>query len=258
MRISFIPSYARLAEGQRGMQRDVIAKIFSNPTNLTEILSNFTLLPTIRTFIETNFEGVRDIQLSDIVFASATAEIPGNIIDKATASSFLKLLAGLTLSPEIMRISFGSESTFQNFEARGQVQSGAFAGPTPYSVAGLDGAEQIISVGDSGIDDLHCQFFDDSNAYKSNMVTRNGTGYGTVEPLRRKVIQYFIGPKSFTKGGDTIDDGEGGHGTHVAGSAAGNCLDKSTAANSNSDGMAPAAKLILYDCGSPGGGADCT
>lgn len=102
----------------------------------------------------------------------------------------------------------------------------------PYTVAGLTGADQIVGVADSGLNDLSCFFYDISGTITS----RNGD----LQSYRRKVIQYNVNSQF----ADAYDD-EGGHGTHVSGSISGNCLTDQFDTN----GMASDSKIAFFDIG---------
>jgi len=144
----------------------------------------------------------------------------------------LQLVETSALDNSVLRVSIQTRPRIYNFEVRGIVQSGVRF-HEPYGDAGLDGEGQILGIADSGLNDLSCFFLDDSNAYSGIVTNRTGV----LEPLRRKVIQY-----SFS--GDVSDD-EGGHGTHVAGTAVGFSSGESSANN----GIAPAAKVAFFDVG---------
>ena len=81
--------------------------------------------------------------------------------------------------------------------------------------AGLDGTSQIVGMGDTGLDWLHCTFKDSSVAGPgAGPFTKEATtGYlYWANPAHRKVVYY-------RQVADNID--ENGHGTHCAGSAVG-------------------------------------
>jgi len=135
----------------------------------------------------------------------------------------------------VLRVAIGSRPMITNFESRG-VTEGGRVGREHYRAAGLTGAGQIVGVADTGLDDLSCFFVDDSEAYATPYTNRSGV----VEPLRRKVIQYFSSADN--------SDYFGGHGSHVTGSIAG----ASISDFGNMDGMAPGAKVAFFDIGTPG------
>ncbi|GBG77635.1 hypothetical protein CBR_g24081 [Chara braunii] len=97
---------------------------------------------------------------------------------------------------------------------------------TPIFDQGLRGEGEVIGLADTGIDMQHCFFYDEN---------KPNPPYNIHDPLRRKVVQYI----TF---GDSTDGTQGGHGTHVAGSLAGDTL-----IGNQYSGMAPAAKIAFFD-----------
>lgn len=101
--------------------------------------------------------------------------------------------------------------------------------------SGLSGTGQTVALGDTGIDYDSCFFADPNQQVK--------VGYGaTVNLNHRKVVAY-------RPYGDGMDDAHG-HGTHVAGTLAGSVLTSNSqvsATLSPFNGMAPAAKIAMYD-----------
>eukprot|EP00929_Paragymnodinium_shiwhaense_P069070 TRINITY_DN34844_c0_g2_i1.p1 TRINITY_DN34844_c0_g2~~TRINITY_DN34844_c0_g2_i1.p1 ORF type:complete len:1136 (+),score=192.87 TRINITY_DN34844_c0_g2_i1:97-3504(+) len=94
--------------------------------------------------------------------------------------------------------------------------------------AGLRGTGQVVGIGDTGVNVASCSFADAAAAVPYDSV---GSGH-------RKVAAYF------TKYGDR-GDGPHGHGTHIAGTIAGD--DPGTASGSHQKGVAPAARLAVVD-----------
>src|SRR5678815_4944941 len=102
--------------------------------------------------------------------------------------------------------------------------------------AGLRGQGQVVMTSDSGIRANHEMFYDP---------TADITDFGQY-PAHRKIIAYLRGSDHPLVGfGD--DAGSSFHGTHTAGTVAGN-NDPTTAANPY-DGMAKDAKLWFMDLG---------
>jgi len=108
-------------------------------------------------------------------------------------------------------------------------------GDRPWFEVGLNGKDQIISMSDTGVDVDNCYFYDTEEE-----VDHNQSGETNLDA--RKIIQYYT----------HMDDGDylNGHGTHVAGILVGkkaeNGKDES---NGLADGIAPAAKLAVFDMG---------
>ena len=109
-------------------------------------------------------------------------------------------------------------------------------GTTPISDMGLHGEDEIIGVGDSGLDSGHC-FFEDKTGGEAATQT-----YG---PTHRKIVAY----RPYADGEAT---GQRDHGTHVVGSILGKSSTPG-AEGANNDGMAPAARVSFTDIGMPEG-----
>eukprot|EP00742_Colponemidia_sp_Colp-10_P015196 GILJ01017325.1.p1 GENE.GILJ01017325.1~~GILJ01017325.1.p1 ORF type:complete len:1675 (-),score=261.66 GILJ01017325.1:80-4660(-) len=120
-------------------------------------------------------------------------------------------------------------------------------GQTLLEQYGLDGSNQIIGVGDSGIDVFQCFFYD----AKHSVTYLNESTQAVVDSGHRKILAYY----GFI---DTVDDSYTGHGTHVCGTIAGASANiEKVPADYN--GMAPAARLFFTDVGcSAGGMCECT
>ena len=126
-------------------------------------------------------------------------------------------------------------------------QSGLSGGQTtPIFSQGIFGEGQIVGIVDTGIDPDMCFFRDTSLGLPPTNACNGGT---VVNTNQRKVIAVDFLASNECSGGisnsewDTQD-----HGTHVAGTVAGdnfaNLLIHNTA-----DGMAPGAKLVIQDAG---------
>ena len=150
----------------------------------------------------------------------------------------------LSNSPDILFITKKTEYVVHNFDANLYAQSATALNinddpsninpsiVTPFHFNGIKGQNQIVGVGDSGLDVNHC-YFSDSN---ETFVPLTGQ---TVESLtHRKVIQY-------------VGDRDGGfrtnsHGTHVAGSVGGIPELPTTTIH---NGVATDAKIAFFDIG---------
>jgi len=94
---------------------------------------------------------------------------------------------------------------------------------------GIKGQGQVAQISDSGVNVDNCYFSD-----QNGIVNRDTSK--AVDSSKRKIIQYYTA---------SIDNTDAkGHGTHVAGIIVGQV---ENAANSDQDGVAPEAKLAVYD-----------
>jgi hypothetical protein len=130
----------------------------------------------------------------------------------------------------------------QNSESVWRCQAGRPAA-TPVFDHGLHGEGQIIGIMDTGIDIDHCHFADNLNG----LPALNDDAGISVNPLHRKVlaVDFYWEEDWPAPGPGSWDDH--GHGSHVAGSAAGD--DGADGRHQGFDGMAPAARLVIQDGG---------
>ena len=97
---------------------------------------------------------------------------------------------------------------------------------------GIKGENQIVTIQDTGIDSNHNFFYDSNNQFPINKTNKN----------HRKVVRY----EKYSEGDFAYDNN--GHGTHVAGIAAGKCYDDNGVA-SLYNGHAPEAKIYFSEQG---------
>ena len=158
---------------------------------------------------------------------------------------YVHLLLKLAHHPAVLNVALLPRKQVYNNVAKSIVQSntvtvsasgGSSVSEWPYSNAGLSGADQVIIVGDTGLDRNHCMFRNDDG---SDNVASSEVDSPTFDMSQRKVVQYVYSQKDSDE-----SDLFGGHGTHMAGSVAGQSTDSS---RSVYDGMAPAAKIAFWD-----------
>ncbi|MEM7586183.1 MAG: S8 family serine peptidase [Acidobacteriota bacterium] len=126
-------------------------------------------------------------------------------------------------------------------------QSGLSGGQqTPIFDAGIYGEGQIVGVLDTGIDPDMCYFRDGT----LGLPPQNPCNGGTVVDLnQRKVIAVdFLWGNECAGGIGSNEWDTQDHGTHVAGTVAGDDL-ANPLTHDPGDGMAPGAKLVVQDCG---------
>ena len=148
--------------------------------------------------------------------------------------------------PEVFWLERESRRVFLNDTTIWVGQSGTSGGgTTPVFDNGILGAGQVVGVLDTGIDIDSCYFRDPSESPATNECN-----YGTsVNPDHRKVLAVdFLWSAECASGISNSEWDTQDHGTHVAGTVAGDDL-AAPGVHNGRDGMAPQAKLIIQDCG---------
>ena len=176
--------------------------------------------------------------------ASASVSISRKSVQISDLSSISSVCLGAiihdaSISSHVLRVYIATKPIVLNTDAN-MLSSNGILALNEYANAGLLGNNQVIGIADTGVDDLSCFFIDhksadddDDDGEQITLVNRDGI----VEEKRRKLIQYV----AF---GDGLDD-LNGHGTHVAGTVAGNSMNTL----SNMNGIAPEAKISIFDVG---------
>jgi hypothetical protein len=162
--------------------------------------------------------------------------------------AFLRIAAA---HPDVQRIEAGGRPRLLNDSARQITQGGRDPGTTPFHDRGIHGLHQTIAVCDTGLDIDAC-FFREPGPGPGLPPVQSLAGSAT-DRSRRKVIAV-----SFLDASDSPEDPQAwdnhGHGTSVAGCAAGSSFEDPW--NLESDhGMAPGAWLVIQDAGHAGGDA---
>ena len=131
----------------------------------------------------------------------------------------------------------------QNADASWRCQSGVEES-RPLDDRGLRGQGQVVGIMDTGIDIDHCMFWDPL----AELPALNGAAGISVEPGHRKVlaVDFYWTPRDWPNPGP-FDWDDHGHGSHVAGSVAGDA--GADGIRQGVDGMAPAARLVIQDGG---------
>ncbi|HSX59250.1 MAG TPA: PKD domain-containing protein [Tahibacter sp.] len=201
---------------------------------------------------------------------AAILNAPGlTLVNSVTAGPDMRLVArferatlraaveSLAADSNVAAIGFRWQKQLLNSQADWLHQSNVNT-PTPLRPVfdqGLYGCGQIIGELDTGIHMAHCSFSDADQATPIDKCSE-GAGCETVAPnnAARKVIAYY---KWSGLAGTSAEDNHG-HGTHVAGSIAGqnpanavDCTNFTTpGGNTDLDGTAPGAKLVMQESGS--------
>ncbi len=165
---------------------------------------------------------------------------------------------------DVLSVSFRKPVNLYNSQGHWLHQSNVNS-PAPEAPVwdhGIYGCNQIVGELDSGLWLGHVAFADPVEATPVE-VCSSGTSCGVManpNPNARKVIGYY---KWSGLSGNSWTDDSLGHGTHVAGSIAGNvtghltnppagfpCMNGTTPdVNSDLDGMAPGAKMVMQEAG---------
>jgi len=120
---------------------------------------------------------------------------------------------------------------------------GGVPGGTPVFDRGLRGEGQVIGLMDTGVDVDSCYFWDQAHG----LPALNGRDGANVDLQQRKVLAVDFHWAEDWPYPSSWDWDDQGHGTHVAGSAAGDA--GLLGVHDGFDGMAPAARLVIQDGG---------
>lgn len=154
-------------------------------------------------------------------------------------SNYIKCIIQLSCFPESVYIEPTSNYKPANADSAWVIQSWDSVNEAlPIWSEGLNGEGQIVGVCDTGVDVDNCQFYDEQQGIPNSIVNLS----------QRKIIAYFD-----LAGNNDWDSHHLTHGTHVAGSIAGdNFAGNGTRfpefpEYNNGDGMGLATKLVVQD-----------
>lgn len=119
---------------------------------------------------------------------------------ETSTSCYASLLALLVTSQSVSDIRLRFPIKIFNNYIKGIVQKNSYEQNYPYSSVGLNGTNQIIGIGDTGLDEMSCFFRNEDGS----VVARSSPDSPTYDLTKRKVIQYI----NYADGSDT----EEGHG----------------------------------------------
>ena len=122
-----------------------------------------------------------------------------------------RLMLAIATAPDVLHVEIEAlRYKSSNMAAARLVQAGGSDNTAqPLWDAGLNGAGQVIQIGDTGVDQYHCMFHDDDTGI---VATSAFSGTVVTDLSKRKVVQYLVGEY-----GDSYDcAAENGHGTHVS------------------------------------------
>lgn len=157
-----------------------------------------------------------------------------SVPEEMTSSCGAALLALLAQQKGVSDLRYRLPKAAFNANGKSIVQTETFGTSFPYTNAGIDGTGEVVGVGDTGLDELSC-FFRNTDSSK---VARSTYKNPTFDNTKRKVIQYI----NYCDDTDT----EGGHGTHVSGTVAGQLIGSDTTYESE-NGHASGAKIAFFD-----------
>jgi hypothetical protein len=164
-----------------------------------------------------------------------------------TDAEIAELREPLARIPEVFFLSLEGRKALLNDTTIWVGQSGVSGGQTtPVFNHGIHGEGQVVGIIDTGLDAGMCYFRD----AVLPLPTHNDCNGGTVvNPGQRKVLGMDFLWTSECSGGVTNSEWDTqGHGTHVAGTVAGDNL-ANPIGHDPGDGMAPGAKLVIQDGG---------
>ncbi len=162
-------------------------------------------------------------------------------------AEIVRLRDSLARLPEVFWVDLESRRVLLNDTTVWVGQSGLSGGQaTPVFAHGIYGEGQVVAVLDTGIDPDMCYFRDPARGLPPTNACNGGTA---VDTTQRKVIGVdFLWSSECSGGLSSSEWDTQGHGTHVAGTVAGDNF-ANLLVHDAGDGMAPGAKLVVQDCG---------
>lgn len=196
--------------------------------------------------IEAIVQGLRDIGVKEIP-GFRQNDFFSKIRLLLSPAEIVRLRDELAQVPEVFWIELEPRRVLLNDTTIWVGQSGLAGGQTtPLFTKGIYGQGQIVAVLDTGIDADMCYFRDTT----LGLPPRNECNAGTAVDLnQRKVVAVDFLYSGECNGGIANNEWDNqDHGTHVAGTVAGDNF-ASPLIHNPGDGMAPGAKLVIQDGG---------
>ncbi|HEX2685632.1 MAG TPA: S8 family serine peptidase [Kofleriaceae bacterium] len=199
-----------------------------------------------------------DVDLSRVV--DAAVKLPGaTLVGAEPGNRFSRVrlrVTGAALASVTAQLAALGDVFWVDVEGRRELlndttiwvgQSGLSAGQTtPVFDHGIHGEGQVVGYIDTGIDADLCYFRDTTRSLPPTNACNGGT---VVDTAQRKVIAVDFLTTSECNGGiATTEWDTQGHGSHVAGTIAGDNF-ANPIVHDGGDGMAPGAKLVVQDAG---------
>jgi hypothetical protein len=149
--------------------------------------------------------------------------------------------------PEVFWIDLEGRRTLLNDTTVWVGQSGLSGGQTtPIFSQGIFGEGQVVAIIDTGIDPDACYFRDTARGLPPTNACNGGT---VVDTNQRKILAVdFLASSECSGGISSTEWDTQNHGTHVAGTVAGDNF-AHLLTHDTADGMAPGAKLVVQDAG---------
>ncbi|MCB1058448.1 MAG: S8 family serine peptidase, partial [Acidobacteria bacterium] len=216
----------------------------------TEALSSAPVVLLVRSYPDANLDSVEQ-RLADLGLGRPVGRAAGRrfnrlryVVDQDRALALSQAVAQV---PEVFFVDLESRRVLLNDTTVWVGQSGVAGGQaTPVHNRGILGQGQVVGVLDTGIDPDMCYFRDTMLGLPAINACDGGT---TIDAAQRKVLAVdFLWQSECNGGIDATEWDTHDHGTHVAGTVAGDDL-ANVGVRDPGDGMAPAAKLVIQDGG---------
>ncbi|MCH9650389.1 MAG: S8 family serine peptidase [Deltaproteobacteria bacterium] len=189
---------------------------------------------------------IRSLGISSIVGSARSASF-SRLRLLLTPAEIVRVRDSLARIPDVFWVDLEAHRGLLNDSTAWVGQSGVSGGQaTPVYDHGIFGAGQVIGVLDTGIDPDMCFFRDPSEGLPATNECDGGT---VVNTNHRKILAVdFLWQNDCNGGISNTEWDDQDHGTHVAGTAAGD-WDTNLGVRDFGDGMAPAAKVVIQDGG---------